>query len=35
MRFVSSRNMAFASSRKAAERDTSQKYVTVYQDAKK
>ena len=27
--------MAFAISRKAAERDTSQKYVTDYQDAKK
>ena len=35
MRYVISRNMAFASSRKAAEKDTSQKYVKVYQDAKK
>ena len=35
MKDVSSRNMAFASSGKAARRNTSQKYVISYQDAQK
>ena len=35
MKDVSSRNMAFASSENYARRNTSQKYVTSYQDAEK